>query len=130
MLFSCFLIYYDQRARYINFLCLYFCVKTEQKEQNKFVKTSNVSLTAVDVHGRSIVHHAMKTCNHGTYENVPLLELLVELGAPTDLKDRHGQTPLDYALRGGTSKMACALQRLMKVPEDKWVRHHKFFALS
>ena len=85
------------------------------------MKTSNVSLTAVDVHGRSIIHHAMKTCNNGTYENVPLLELLVQLGAPTDVKDRHGQTPLDYALRAGSSMMACTLQRLLKIPEERWV---------
>ena len=45
----------------------------------------------------------------------------MELGASTNIKDRHGQTPLDYAIRAGSSKMACALQRLMKVPEENWV---------
>ena len=78
----------------------------------QFKQTSALNLSARDLRGRTVIHHLMRTCDHGTYQNVELLKLFHKLGAPVDTQDNEGKTPLDYALDSGSHVMATELQRL------------------
>ncbi|XP_038075210.1 poly [ADP-ribose] polymerase tankyrase-like [Patiria miniata] len=95
--------------------------KAEEAKTRKFVKTSDLDVNAADSSGRTAIHHAMKTCSYGTWENVELLQLLVQQDAKTRLQDKQGKTPLDYATETKSQKMAGALQRLQGIQESKMV---------
>ncbi|XP_038075117.1 poly [ADP-ribose] polymerase tankyrase-like [Patiria miniata] len=95
----------------------------EEKRQDaakKFAETSKVDLNAVDSAGRTAIHHLVKTHSYGTHENVIMLDLLFRLGAKISMRDKHEQTPLDYAMEMRSAKLAIELQRFMKIKESKW----------
>ncbi|XP_066280586.1 poly [ADP-ribose] polymerase tankyrase-like isoform X1 [Branchiostoma lanceolatum] len=72
-------------------------------------------LGAMDNKGWTVVHHLVQPMEYGSYENVEILELLHKEGAPLDVKDKAGKTPLDYALGLGYMKLAEAINRLLGV---------------
>lgn len=86
-----------------------------------FNKTSNVDLSAKDSRGRTIIHHMMRTCEYGTYQNEAMLKLFHELGVPLDTKDSEGKSPLDYALEAGSYIMSELLQSLQGIKKPQMV---------
>ena len=74
-----------------------------------------VDINATDSLGRTAVHHLMKTCDFGTYENVEILKKLAGKRAKLVAQDHQGKTPLDYTMETKSKKMATALQELLKV---------------
>ncbi len=82
---------------------------------------SAIDLTAVDSQGWSILHHVVSPMNYGTYDNVMLLKMLINAGAPLQQQDNAGLTPLDYALIRGAPKLAKAIQKLLGRKKEEWV---------
>ncbi|XP_006818908.1 poly [ADP-ribose] polymerase tankyrase-like [Saccoglossus kowalevskii] len=88
--------------------------KDKDEKKEKFEKKSSVDLAAVDNQGRTVMHHIMKTCDFGTYENTDILQLLFDVGAALNVNDDKGKSPLDYALNSHSVKMATMIQKLLK----------------
>jgi ankyrin repeat protein/predicted DNA-binding WGR domain protein len=84
--------------------------------QNKFAKiqslltTFQVDTRVVDKEGRTIIHHAVQQREFGSYENVDMLEYLVKL-ADINKPDKHGHTPLYYAKRQLSGRLAAVLSK-------------------
>ena len=78
-----------------------------------------MKLTAKDQQGWSLVHHVVAPIEEASYDNVAMLKLLSDAGAPLSEKDMTGLTPLDYALRQNAPELAKALQKLLK--KSHWV---------
>ncbi|XP_078675989.1 poly [ADP-ribose] polymerase tankyrase-like isoform X2 [Branchiostoma floridae x Branchiostoma belcheri] len=70
-------------------------------------------LGAMDNKGWTVVHHLVQPMEYGSFENVEILELLHKEGAPLDVKDKAGKTPLDYAQGLGYMKLVETLHKLL-----------------
>ncbi|XP_067142710.1 poly [ADP-ribose] polymerase tankyrase-like isoform X2 [Centruroides vittatus] len=84
----------------------------------KMKKTSQVDLAHKDIMGRTVVHHIISPFSEFSYDNVSVLKLLAHVGAPLDLPDKEGNTPLQLALRNKAENAIEALQTLLKVPPE------------
>ena len=78
-------------------------------------------MKATDQLGWTVTHHLVCPLEYGTYDNVQLLKLLIDAGAPLDYRDNSGFSPLDHSLIRAAPKLAKALQKLAGKPMDKWV---------
>ena len=95
----------------------------------KFPVKSEVDVNVVDIQGWTVIHHLVCPINHGTYDNVRLLKMLVDAGAPVQRQDKAGLAPLDYALIRGAPNLAKAIQKLQGKKRDTWVRGILIFKL-
>lgn len=86
-----------------------------------FPRKSGVQVGAVDVTGRSVLHHLVSPLKCGSYENIWLLKILVEAGGSLQQADKSGKTPLQLALDLGLTTMAKAIQKLLGKPTKSWV---------
>ena len=86
-----------------------------------FTKQSDVSVMESDQQGWTVIHHLVSPIEYGTYDNVHLLKILVDAGAPLQQKDNAGLTPLDYALLRGATQLAKAMQKLLGKDKKTWV---------
>ncbi|XP_022093032.1 tankyrase-like protein [Acanthaster planci] len=86
--------------------------KQDHSQVPKCSLMSSLDVNAVDSLGRTAIHHLMKTCDYGTYENVEMLEMMAGVGANLSEQDQNGKTPMDYTIETGSRKMATALQKL------------------
>ena len=92
-----------------------------------FKKKSDICLDVVDQRGWTVTHHVVCPLDYGSFDNVHMLKLLCDAGAPQDNKDRTGATPLDLALNNGVMKLSKALQKLTgKLSASTWVCHLLF----
>ena len=57
----------------------------------------------------------------GSYENVRVLKMLVDAGAPLQLADKNGKTCLHLALANGLTTLAKAIQKLIGKQPKTWV---------
>lgn len=87
-----------------------------------YKRVSAVQMNVKDDDGLTLVHHLVIPLKVGTFDNVAILKLLHDAGAPIADKDNTGLTPLDYALNHNAPTLAKALQKLMGIPLAKWVR--------
>ncbi|WAR19580.1 TNKS1-like protein [Mya arenaria] len=94
-----------------------FLLKNDEFEV--VVKTSPVNLAAVDNAGRNVVHHLVCPMDYGTFECEDHLYMLARAGAPLDIKDAAGDTPLQLALKNGAPRLVKRLQSLLKVESEK-----------
>ncbi|CAF5105428.1 unnamed protein product, partial [Rotaria socialis] len=66
----------------------------------KFQKTSSINLNAIDIDGRTCIHHLVQPFADGSYKNnIDILRLLHSCGASLAIADSSGLKPLDYAIR-------------------------------
>lgn len=71
--------------------------------------------THVDIDGKNAIHHVVESHSYGSFENTKILEALAksEIGFDLQLKDKSGQTPLDYANQQKSGVMSQALTSLI-----------------
>lgn len=81
-------------------------------------KTSQVDLSHKDIMGRTIIHHIISPFNEFSYNDMSILKLLAHVGAPLDLPDKDGNTPLQLALKNKAENALETLQMLLKIPLD------------
>ncbi|XP_052767208.1 poly [ADP-ribose] polymerase tankyrase-like isoform X2 [Mya arenaria] len=94
-------------------------IENNKDEFEVVVKTSPVNLAAVDNAGRNVVHHLVCPMDYGTFECEDHLYMLARAGAPLDIKDAAGDTPLQLALKNGAPRLVKRLQSLLKVESEK-----------
>ena len=90
-----------------------------------FEKKTNLDLRARDSQGWSVIHHLVSPLEYGTYDNVGLLKILYDSGAPIRTTDNAGLTPLDYSLIRGAPNLSEALQKLNGVDKKTWVCYQR-----
>ena len=89
-----------------------FSRKTRKKSK---LYPTPVLLSNQDDNCRTVLHHATRPAKWGYFENAEILKLLIERGASISDEDVHGKSALDYALEGGSGKLANVLQgRVLK----------------
>jgi hypothetical protein len=71
--------------------------------------------THVDNEGKNAIHHVVNSHSYGSFENTKILEALAksQIGFDLQLKDKFGQTPLDYANHQKSGVMSQALSSLI-----------------
>ncbi|GAB6020532.1 hypothetical protein CHUAL_003215 [Chamberlinius hualienensis] len=82
-------------------------------DKNEDMKSSKVSLSQTDGHGWTVIHHLIRPFSCGTYDNADILHLLAEAGAPLDISNTAGFSPLQMAVQGRAHQLALALQKLL-----------------
>ena len=105
-------------------VCFCFCALADFDKHETFALKSDVNLRARDSQGWSVLHHLVSPIDFGTYDSVAMLKILYDLGGDVLLKmqDKAGLTAVDYSLIKGAPRLSRALQRLLGIDEDKWVR--------
>ena len=88
---------------------------------SKLTKKSSINLGVQDAQGWSTIHHVVAPLEYGSYDNVEMLDILVNAGAPLQQRDNAGLMALDYALIRGTTKLAKELQELSEQNQNQWV---------
>ena len=65
-----------------------------------------------DNEGKNAIHYVVNPAKFGSFENADLLNALIAFNGFFDLnqKDKHGKTPLDYAVLQESGTMANILQ--------------------
>ena len=83
-----------------------------------FKKSTSVDLSLVDHGGNSVVHHVIAPTPNFTYSNSDtIVRLLASAGAPLDVVNSAGKTPLQLAIDRKAEKLIQTLKDLL--PEDK-----------
>ena len=83
-----------------------------------FKKSTSVDLSLVDHGGNSVVHHVIAPTPNFTYSNSDtIVRLLASAGAPLDVVNSAGKTPLQLAMDRKAEKLIQTLKDLL--PEDK-----------
>ena len=80
-------------------------------EIKSLLKEFKVNTSTVDNQGRTIIHHAVKSLDYGSYENTELLEFLARHG-DINKPDNNGLTPLAYAKQQQSGRMIQVLTKL------------------
>ena len=93
----------------------------------KFTKKSNVDMHATDAQGWTAIHHLVAPLDYGSYDNVEMLKILYDNHTNIWEKDHAGLTALDYALIRGVTKLAKAIQKLMRKNIKDWVSQVLFY---
>ena len=75
-----------------------------------------VLLSNQDDNCRTVLHHVTRPVNWGYWENAEILKILIEKGASASAEDVKGKSALDYALEGGSGRLANILQEFRNVP--------------
>ncbi|CAF3181779.1 unnamed protein product [Rotaria socialis] len=79
----------------------------------KFQKTSSINLNAIDIDGRTCIHHLVQPFADGSYKNnIDILRLLHSCGASLAIADSSGLKPLDYAIRINCEHLHTELKKL------------------
>ncbi|XP_064623807.1 poly [ADP-ribose] polymerase tankyrase-like [Lineus longissimus] len=86
----------------------------------EFPKKSDVDLTVQDDQAWTVIHHLASPLEVGSYDNLEMLKILVDNGAPLTEKDRAGLTALDCALNNGATKLSKGIQKLLAIEKEKW----------
>lgn len=81
-------------------------------ETVKLLLVHGAEINAIDNRGFSALSEASQPQSFGNVGNGGLIEFLVDKGANLDVKNTHGQTPLDYAKTRGWKDIAEVLRRL------------------
>ncbi len=84
----------------------------------------DLAATSVDKQGWSVLHHMVCSLPLGAYENMHMLQLLHNAGAPLDIKDRNGLIPLQHAIKRGATHLVKALQYVAGTKQKDWVRYN------
>ena len=71
----------------------------------KFLVDNGGELEKVDKSGRSALHHA---CDQ---QHADCVEMLLKLGARTDVKDKKGRLPLDVARQKNSDRIVALFQQ-------------------
>lgn len=83
-----------------------------------FKKSTSVDLSLVDHRGNTVVHHVVAPTPNFTYSNSDtIIRLLASAGAPLDVVNSAGKTPLQLAIDRKAEKLIQTLKDLL--PEDK-----------
>lgn len=83
-----------------------------------FKKSTAVDLSLIDHDGNTVVHHAVAPMANFTYSNSDVIvRLLSSAGAPLDIVNTIGKSPLRLAIERKTEKLIQTLKDLL--PEDK-----------
>lgn len=90
-------------------------------EPGSFQKSSSVNLSAQDVDGWTVIHYIVNPLPEFCYTNTVILNLLADVGAPLDIPNAAGETPLQMASKLQRGVLVDALQKLLKTPEDQKV---------
>ena len=90
-------------------------------EPGSFQKTSSVNLASQDVDGWTVIHYIVNPLPEFCYTNTVILNLLAEVGAPLDIPNAAGETPLQMASKLQRGVLVDALQKLLNTPEDQKV---------
>ena len=79
-----------------------------------FKQMSNADLKIVDHDGRSIAHHLVAPLQEISYHRSHVIvRLLAQVGAPLNLPDNNGQTPLHLAIQRQLRRLVDTLQELI-----------------
>ena len=86
----------------------------KQNKLRKLLKTSSIDLNAIDIHGRTCVHHFVQPFSDGTYtNNIEMLRLLHSCDASLTITDRSGSTPLQCSTRNNYQHLNDELTKLI-----------------
>ncbi len=69
-----------------------------EKEAIQIYEELKPSLTVLDTKGKSLIHHIVSPMKFGFYQNTKLLNYFAGVGAPLNIKDKEGHTPMYYAI--------------------------------
>ena len=75
-----------------------------------------VLLSNQDDNCRTVLHHVTRPVKWGYWENAEILKILIEKGASASAEDVKGKSALDYALEGGSGRLANILQEFRNDP--------------
>lgn len=93
-----------------------------------FKQMSNADLKIVDNDGRSIAHHLVAPLDDISYHRSDvILRLLAQVGAPLNLPDNNGESPLDLAIKRQLRRVIDTLQELI---DDETVKKPVTFEIS
>lgn len=105
--------------------CVRFYISlTEEFESVE--KTSSVDLQAKDSNGWTVMHHLVSPLEYGTYDNEEIFYVLSKVGAPLNVENSKGETPLKMALRNGALKLTKRLQDKLGEDPEKAVSRTTF----
>ncbi|CAF2691907.1 unnamed protein product [Rotaria sp. Silwood2] len=101
---------------------------SNNKKAKKFQKTSLINLNAIDIHGRTCIHHLIQPFPDGSYtNNIDILCLLHSCGASLTMTDLSDLTPLEYSTRNNCRHLYDELTKLtrkktglMKITKEKF----------
>ncbi|CAF3964350.1 unnamed protein product [Rotaria sp. Silwood2] len=101
---------------------------SNNKKAKKFQKTSLINLNAIDIHGRTCIHHLIQPFPDGSYtNNIDILCLLHSCGASLTMTDLSDLTPLEYSTRNNCQHLYNELTKLtrkktglMKITKEKF----------
>ncbi|CAF0916058.1 unnamed protein product [Rotaria sp. Silwood1] len=88
---------------------------SNNKKAKKFQKTSSINLNAIDIHGRTCIHHLIQPFSDGSYtNNIDILHLLHSCGASLTMTDLSGLTPLEYSIRNNCQHLHEEITKLIR----------------
>ena len=107
---------------------LMYAIMHNDLELAKFLinnKDKGLIRNHTDNEGKNAIHYVVNPAKFGSFENVAMLNALVAVGNFFDLNqvDKHGKTPVDYAILQESGKMAEVIQSKLGVTSAKAVKN-------
>jgi predicted DNA-binding WGR domain protein len=82
-------------------------------KSEEFQLTSLINLNAIDIYGRTCIHHLVQPFSEGTYRNnIEILQLLHFCGASLTIPDLSDLTPLQYSIENNYQHLSNELIKL------------------